>query len=63
MISDATAWGCGDYRRTPGSAYYVRAGQRMVVVWQYGDLLILGVVVLFLAAAIVLEVVEYWDNL
>lgn len=52
----------GEYRKLAGSAY-LRLGQPIVMAREYSDLLVVGIVVLFLAAVIVLEAVEYCGDL
>lgn len=62
VISDDSVKKCGDYSRIPGSAY-LRVGQPIVLARDYSDLLVVGIVVLFLVAVVLLEAVEYCGDL
>lgn len=64
MTSDGTARtpGCVVLSKLGGGSY-MRAGQPMVMAREYSDLLVVGIVVLFLAAVVVLEAVEYCGDL
>jgi hypothetical protein len=53
---------CGDYGKLPGSMY-LKVGQPVVMAREYSDLLVVGIVVLFLVAVVVLEAVEYFGAL
>jgi hypothetical protein len=65
IISDGSSnavVSCGEYPRLAGSAY-LRLGQPIVMTREYSDMLVVGIVVLFLAAVVVLEAVEYCGDL
>lgn len=64
VISDGTTRmpGCGDHSKLTGSSY-MRVGQPVIMAREYSDLLVVGIVVLFLAAVVVLEAVEYCSDL
>jgi hypothetical protein len=47
---------------TPGKMY-LRVGQPIVMEREYSDLLVVGIVVLFLAGVVALEAVEYCGDL
>lgn len=62
LISDGFTKKCGDYSKLAGSAY-LRVGQPMILAREYSDLLVVGIVVLFLAAVVIMEAVEYCGDL
>ena len=64
VISDGTTRtpGCGDHSKLIGSSY-MRVGEPVVIAREYSDLLVVGIVVLFLVAVVVLEVLEYCSDL
>jgi hypothetical protein len=56
--SDGTGRKCENFSNFAGSAY-LRVGQPMIMAREYSDLLVVGIVVIFLIAVVVLEAVEY----
>jgi hypothetical protein len=52
---------CGDHSKT-GSEYVWKV-QPIIMAREYSDLLVVAIVVLFLAAVVVMEAVEYFGNL